>query len=212
LQRPLEPEQYTSLAFGRRLRQAGLVASVGSVGDAYDNAVTESFFATLECELLDRTRFTTRTQAGWPSSTTWRASTTPTAATPPSASAARPTTKGATKPPTLPPSPDPSTKPGQLHSRPGCMTTTTTGPTEPCTEGAPCSYSTTSPAHTPRPKLSAPEFSDRSGQRTLVGPEVGLRDDADQPVTLLHDQQSVELMLGQHLARRLLVLVGADRH
>jgi putative transposase len=55
--------QYTSLAFGRRLRQGGLVASMGSVGDCFDNAVTESFFATLECELLDRTRFATRTQA-----------------------------------------------------------------------------------------------------------------------------------------------------
>jgi putative transposase len=55
--------QYTSLAFGRRLRQAGLVASMGSVGDCYDNAVTESFFATLECELLDRSRFATRAQA-----------------------------------------------------------------------------------------------------------------------------------------------------
>jgi putative transposase len=55
--------QYTSLAFGRRLQEAGLVASMGTVGDAYDNAVTESFFATLECELLDRTRFATRTQA-----------------------------------------------------------------------------------------------------------------------------------------------------
>jgi putative transposase len=55
--------QYTSLTFGRRLRQAGLVASMGTVGDAYDNAVTESFFATLECELLDRIRFATRTQA-----------------------------------------------------------------------------------------------------------------------------------------------------
>jgi hypothetical protein len=54
---------YTSLAFGRRLREAGLVASIGSVGDCFDNAVTESFFATLECELLDRTRFATRTQA-----------------------------------------------------------------------------------------------------------------------------------------------------
>jgi transposase InsO family protein len=63
LRRPLEPGQYTSLAFGRRLREAGLVASMGSVGDCYDNAVTESFFATLECELLDRTRFATRTQA-----------------------------------------------------------------------------------------------------------------------------------------------------
>jgi putative transposase len=55
--------QYTSLAFGRRLREAGLVASMGSVGDCYDNAVTESFFATLECELLDRSRFATRAQA-----------------------------------------------------------------------------------------------------------------------------------------------------
>jgi putative transposase len=55
--------QYTSLAFGRRLHQAGLVASMGSVGDCYDNAVTESFFATLECELLDQSRFATRSQA-----------------------------------------------------------------------------------------------------------------------------------------------------
>jgi putative transposase len=55
--------QYTSLAFGRRLREAGLVASMGSVGDCYDNAVTESFFATLECELLHRHRFRTRTEA-----------------------------------------------------------------------------------------------------------------------------------------------------
>jgi putative transposase len=55
--------QYTSLAFGRRLHEAGLVGSMGTVGDCYDNAVTESFFATLECELLDRSRFVTRTQA-----------------------------------------------------------------------------------------------------------------------------------------------------
>ena len=55
--------QYTSLAFGRRLRQAGLVASMGSVGDCYDNPVTDSFFATLECELLDQSRFATPTQA-----------------------------------------------------------------------------------------------------------------------------------------------------
>jgi putative transposase len=63
LRRPLEFTQYTSLAFGHRLRQAGLVASMGSVGDCYDNAVTESFFATLECELLHRCRFATRSQA-----------------------------------------------------------------------------------------------------------------------------------------------------
>jgi putative transposase len=52
--------QYTSLAFGRRLQQAGLIASMGTVGDALDNAVAESFFATLECELLDRSDWPTR--------------------------------------------------------------------------------------------------------------------------------------------------------
>ena len=49
--------QYTSLAFGQRCREAGVVQSMGSVGDAYDNALCESFFATLECELLDRRSF-----------------------------------------------------------------------------------------------------------------------------------------------------------
>jgi putative transposase len=52
--------QYTSLAFGRRLTEAGLVGSMGTVGDALDNAVAESFFATLECELLDRHPWPTR--------------------------------------------------------------------------------------------------------------------------------------------------------
>jgi putative transposase len=55
--------QYTSIAFGQRCRQAGVRPSMGSVGDCYDNALCESFFATLECELLDRRRFTTRTEA-----------------------------------------------------------------------------------------------------------------------------------------------------
>ena len=49
--------QYTSLAFGERCRRAGVQPSMGSVGDCYDNALAESFFATLECELLDRTEF-----------------------------------------------------------------------------------------------------------------------------------------------------------
>jgi putative transposase len=40
-----------------------VVPSLGSRGDCYDNAITESFFATLECELLDRSVFRTRTQA-----------------------------------------------------------------------------------------------------------------------------------------------------
>ena len=46
--------QYTSLAFGRRLRESGIAASMGSIGDCYDNAMAESFFATLETELIDR--------------------------------------------------------------------------------------------------------------------------------------------------------------
>jgi putative transposase len=55
--------QYTSLAFGKRCREAGVRPSMGSVGDAYDNAMAESFFATLECELLDRRRFQTHAEA-----------------------------------------------------------------------------------------------------------------------------------------------------
>jgi putative transposase len=46
LRRPVEPEQYTSIDFGRTLRTSGVVASMGSIGDAFDNAMAESFFAT----------------------------------------------------------------------------------------------------------------------------------------------------------------------
>jgi len=55
--------QYTSFAFGYRLRESGVLASMGATGDAYDNAMCESFFASLECEVLDRMRFTTRESA-----------------------------------------------------------------------------------------------------------------------------------------------------
>jgi putative transposase len=55
--------QYTSFAFGRRCREAGVAPSMGSVGDAFDNALAESFFATLECELIDRRSFRNRTEA-----------------------------------------------------------------------------------------------------------------------------------------------------
>ena len=55
--------QYTSIAFGQRCRQAGVQPSMGSVGDAYDNALCESFFASLECELLDRIRLQSHAQA-----------------------------------------------------------------------------------------------------------------------------------------------------
>ncbi len=52
--------QYTSWAFGRRLRASGLLGSMGSIGDAYDNAMAESFFGTLQLELLDRQPWQTR--------------------------------------------------------------------------------------------------------------------------------------------------------
>jgi len=55
--------QYTSIAFGLRCKEAGIRPSMGSVGDCYDNAMCESFFATLECELLDRRRFKTQREA-----------------------------------------------------------------------------------------------------------------------------------------------------
>jgi putative transposase len=55
--------QYTSIAFGLRCKEAGVRPSMGSVGDAYDNALCESFFATLECELLERERFRNQAEA-----------------------------------------------------------------------------------------------------------------------------------------------------
>jgi putative transposase len=55
--------QYTSLAFGHRCRAAGVRPSTGSVGDSYDNAMCESFFATLKHELTRRHIFKTKAQA-----------------------------------------------------------------------------------------------------------------------------------------------------
>lgn len=55
--------QYTSYAFGKRCKEAGVMPSVGSAGDAYDNAMAESFFATLERELLNRRRFKSQAEA-----------------------------------------------------------------------------------------------------------------------------------------------------
>ena len=54
--------QYTSWAFGKRLRKAGLLGSMGSIGDCFDNSVAESFFGTLQLELLDEHRWATRDQ------------------------------------------------------------------------------------------------------------------------------------------------------
>lgn len=55
--------QYTSYAFGKRCQALGVTLSMGSIGDAYDNAMAESFFASLECELLARKRFYSHAEA-----------------------------------------------------------------------------------------------------------------------------------------------------
>ena len=54
--------QYTSYAFGKRCQEAGIMPSMGSVGDAYDNAMAESFFATLEREALHHRRLRSQTE------------------------------------------------------------------------------------------------------------------------------------------------------
>jgi putative transposase len=63
LRPPTESTRYTSLVFGKRRREAGVRPSMGSVGDACDNAMCDSFFATLECELLARRRFAPHAEA-----------------------------------------------------------------------------------------------------------------------------------------------------
>jgi len=55
--------QYTSIAFGERCKKMGVRPSMGTVGDAYDNAMAESFFASLECELIERKSWQTKTEA-----------------------------------------------------------------------------------------------------------------------------------------------------
>ena len=91
--------QYTSYAFAKRCRERGVVASMGSLGDCYDNAMAESFFATLECELLDRHRFATQAEAAGPSSSTSKGGITPTGATPASVTDPPSTSRGAANPP-----------------------------------------------------------------------------------------------------------------
>jgi transposase InsO family protein len=55
--------QYTSTAFGQHLIHAGIKPSMGTVGDAYDNALAESFFSTLECEVIAPSSLKTKDQA-----------------------------------------------------------------------------------------------------------------------------------------------------
>jgi putative transposase len=54
--------QFTSWAFTQRVKDAGLLPSMGSVGDCYDNAVIESFWSRMQVELLDRKRWRTRVE------------------------------------------------------------------------------------------------------------------------------------------------------
>jgi putative transposase len=60
LRGPVEPKQYVSLAFGRAAGEARIAVSIGSRGDAYDNAVAETFFATLKKELVNRRSWPSR--------------------------------------------------------------------------------------------------------------------------------------------------------
>jgi putative transposase len=55
--------QYTSLSFGKRLKETGIIPSMGRVGSAYDNSMAESFIATLKTELLYCERWPTRESA-----------------------------------------------------------------------------------------------------------------------------------------------------
>ncbi len=55
--------QYTALVFTRQCAAAGIERSMGSAGDCFDNAMAESLFATVECELLQRVQFATRAEA-----------------------------------------------------------------------------------------------------------------------------------------------------
>lgn len=59
---PVEPSQFTSWLFGTRMREAGLMGSMGKVASAYDNALMESFWGSMQIELLDRRAWATRSE------------------------------------------------------------------------------------------------------------------------------------------------------
>nr|WP_274636417.1 integrase core domain-containing protein [Microbacterium bovistercoris] len=62
LRRPVEYGQFTSWLFGTRMREAGLMGSMGKVASAYDNALMESFWGSMQIEVLDRRSWTTRAE------------------------------------------------------------------------------------------------------------------------------------------------------
>jgi putative transposase len=75
--------QFTSWAFTQRAKNSGLLPSMGTISDAYDNAVIESFWARMQTELLDRRRWSTASSSPTRSLSTWRSSTTGNDATAP---------------------------------------------------------------------------------------------------------------------------------
>jgi putative transposase len=77
--------QFTSWAFTQRAKQSGLLPSMGSVGDCYDNAVIEAFWGRMQAELLNRKRWKTRLELANAIFETSKLSTTGNAATAPSA-------------------------------------------------------------------------------------------------------------------------------
>jgi len=62
LRGPVESGQYVSLTFGHTAGEAGIAVSMGSVGDCYENAVAESFFATLKKDLVNRASWPTKAE------------------------------------------------------------------------------------------------------------------------------------------------------
>ena len=60
--RPLEPKQFASWAFTQRAKNSGLLPSMGSVGDCYDNSMIEAFWSRMQVELLDQRRWRTRVE------------------------------------------------------------------------------------------------------------------------------------------------------
>ena len=106
--------QYTSLAFGRALRANGVSGSMGSAGDCFDNALAESFFATLQTELLDRHHWSTRRQLEVRSSRSSKPFPTRADGTPAWATAVPSTTRRCIGQHPLPNHPM-STRPGQLQ-------------------------------------------------------------------------------------------------
>jgi hypothetical protein len=83
LRRPLESAQFASWAFTDRAKASGLLPSMGSIGDCFDNSMIEAFWSRMQVELLDRRPWKTRLELANASSSTSRSGTTDTAGTAP---------------------------------------------------------------------------------------------------------------------------------